>query len=198
MGDVYIPVENNFSWYVFYSKVQEEPQKRTLLPALFFPICSPIMILHGYLHVSTWKYMYQSNMSPLGSTCTRATCLHLEVHVPEQVKMVWPAHVTWTLVPLMYQRNLWNLFSLRSWHREYVLHCFLDSITSSLPSREGTCSLCHTDLQLYIHSYWCLNLILHIHHTSRALVSCSAWAKLLSLSDSPCDDAITRYILAMP
>ncbi len=27
--------------------------KRTLLPALLFPTCSPIVILHGYLHVST-------------------------------------------------------------------------------------------------------------------------------------------------
>jgi hypothetical protein len=43
--------------------------------------------------------------------CSQLTCLHLEVHVPEQVKMVWPAHVACTLIPLMYQRNLLNPFS---------------------------------------------------------------------------------------
>jgi len=29
IGDVQISVENNFSWYVFYRRVQEEPQKKT-------------------------------------------------------------------------------------------------------------------------------------------------------------------------
>jgi hypothetical protein len=37
------------------------PEK--LLPALSPPTCSPIMTLHHYLHVSTWRYMYQRSLS---------------------------------------------------------------------------------------------------------------------------------------
>ena len=60
--------------------------KRTLLPALLFPTCSPIVILHGYLHVSTWGYMYQSKSR-------WSDILMQHVH--------------------LYQRNLLNHFSLQ-------------------------------------------------------------------------------------
>jgi len=75
------------------------------------------------------------------------SCLHLEVHVPEQVKMVWPAHVACTLVPLMYQRNPLNQFShLKVIQRIYLA---LDPLLpwfhhSSLPFREGPCLPFHT------------------------------------------------------
>jgi hypothetical protein len=46
------------------------PEK--LLPALSFPYLQPIMILHHYLHVSTWRYIYQRSLStpPIPVHCT--------------------------------------------------------------------------------------------------------------------------------
>jgi hypothetical protein len=59
METAYFPVENNPPWYVFYSRVHGETQRKTS-SSTFLPYLYPIVILHGHLQVSTCRYMLRA------------------------------------------------------------------------------------------------------------------------------------------